>query len=67
VGQFPQTFLTNPLKLKIRILKGFIRSGLYSHERQNPPFLGVLSALVKDSRQFKQREKRLLNVVNLRL
>ena len=30
---------------------------------------GVLSALVKDSRQFKQREKRLLNVVtvNLRL
>jgi hypothetical protein len=38
-----------------------------SHEGQNPPLLGALSALVKDSRQFKQREKRLLKVVTVNL
>ena len=43
--------------------------------RVNQPFLrwpksatlGVLSALVKDCRQFKQREKRLLKVVTVNL
>jgi hypothetical protein len=39
-----------------------------SHEGQNPPFLGhCMSSLVKDSRQFKQREKRLLKVVTVNL
>jgi hypothetical protein len=39
-----------------------------SHEGRNPPFqLGVLSALVKDSKQVKQREKRFLKVVTVNL
>jgi hypothetical protein len=39
-------------------------------EGQNPPFLGYclpMVALVKDSGQFKQREKRLLKVVTVNL
>jgi hypothetical protein len=38
-----------------------------SHEGQNPPFLGCCLQAVKDSRQFKQREKRLLKVVTVNL
>ena len=35
--------------------------------RPKSAIFGVLSALVKDSRQFKQREKRLLKVVTVNL
>jgi hypothetical protein len=40
----------------------------HSHEGHNPPFWGYcMSVLVKDSGQFKQREKRLLKVVTVKL
>ena len=37
------------------------------HKGRNPPFWGVLSSLMKDSRQFKQCEKRLSKVVTVNL
>ena len=57
------------MKFKSRWLSTF-RAISLSHEDQNPPFLGYcmyMLALVKDSRPFKQREKRLLKVVAVNL
>jgi hypothetical protein len=44
-----------------------LRKELAFLTRPKSAILGVLSALVKDSRQFKQREKRLLKVVTVNL